>query len=117
MEKRRELCPYKTEEELFAGILPDRLVRLLIKQKDPLRSAVDFKLTVKDSLGFDQAQVCSGGVATNEVNPSTLESRLHRGLYFAGELLDIDGACGGYNLQWAWSSGAVAGIHGAKELI
>ena len=64
-----------------------------------------------------QAQVCSGGVATDEINPSTLESRLHRGLYFAGELLDIDGACGGYNLQWAWSSGAVAGIHGAKELI
>ena len=49
---------------------------------------------------------CSGGVATDEINPSTLESRLHRGLYFAGELLDIDGACGGYNLQWAWSSGA-----------
>lgn len=117
MKKRKELCPYKTEEELFAGLLPDRLVRLLMKQKDPLKAAVDFMLTVKGSLGFEQAQVCSGGVATDEINPSTLESRLHRGLYFAGELLDIDGACGGYNLQWAWSSGAVAGIHGAKELI
>lgn len=117
MKKRKELCPYKTEEELFAGLLPDRLVRLLMKQTDPLKAAVDFMLTVKGSLGFEQAQVCSGGVATDEINPSTLESRLHRGLYFAGELLDIDGACGGYNLQWAWSSGAVAGIHGAKELI
>ena len=44
-----------------------------------------------------------------------LESRLHKGLYFAGELLDIDGTCGGYNLQWAWSSGAAAGIWAAKE--
>ena len=90
MKKRKELCPYKTEEELFAGLLPDRLVRLLMKQKDPLRSAVDFKLIVKDSLGFDLAQVCSGGVATDEINPSTLESRLHRGLYFAGNFLIIE---------------------------
>lgn len=58
-----------------------------MKQKDLLRSAVDFKLTVKDSLGFDLAQVCSGGVATDEINPSTLESRLHRGLYLQGNFL------------------------------
>ena len=44
-----------------------------------------------------------------------MESRLHKGLYFAGELLDIDGTCGGYNLQWAWSSGVAAGIWAAKE--
>ena len=49
------------------------------------------------------------------MNTKTLESLLHRGLYFAGELLDIDGPCGGYNLQWAWSSGAVAGLYSAKE--
>ena len=63
----------------------------------------------------DRAQVCSGGVDTSEVHSKTMESRLHKGLYFAGELLDIDGTCGGYNLQWAWSSGAAAGIWAAKE--
>lgn len=63
----------------------------------------------------EAAQVCSGGVDTSQVNPETLESVLHKGLYFAGELLDIDGPCGGYNLQWAWSSGVVAGRSSAKE--
>ena len=88
-----------------------------MKQKDPLGAAVDFELEVTGSTGLSQAQVCSGGIDTTEVDPHTMESRLHKGLYFAGELLDIDGACGGYNLQWAWSSGAVAGIHGAKEIL
>ena len=64
---------------------------------------------------MEQAQVCSGGVDTTQVNAETLESNIHKGLYFAGELLDIDGPCGGYNLQWAWSSGAVAGLHSARE--
>ena len=62
---------------------------------------------------FEQAQVCSGGVDTSEVEESTMESRLVPGIYFAGELLDIDGTCGGYNLQWAWSSGVCAGSHAA----
>jgi len=51
----------------------------------------------------------------NEVNAVTLESRIAPGVYFAGEVLDIDGDSGGYNLQWAWSSGAVAGSHAAKD--
>ena len=62
---------------------------------------------------FDQAQVTAGGVDTREINPSTLESKISPGLFFAGEMIDIDGKCGGYNLQWAWASGAVAGIHAA----
>lgn len=66
-------------------------------------------------MSFSQAQVCSGGVDTSQVNTHTMESKLCRNLYFAGEFLDIDGTCGGYNLQWAWSSGAAAGIHAAKE--
>lgn len=57
---------------------------------------------------FDQAQVCAGGVDCHEVTDS-LESRIVPGVFFAGEMLDIDGVCGGYNLQWAWSSGNVAG--------
>lgn len=114
---RRKFCPYQTETELLTGLLPDKLIKVLLKQKDPLGAACDFELEVTGSTGFEQAQVCSGGVDTREVDPVTLESRLHKGLFFAGELLDIDGACGGYNLQWAWSSGAVAGIYGAKEII
>ena len=54
-------------------------------------------------------QVTAGGIKTEEFNPQTLESRLIPGLYAAGEVLDIDGDCGGYNLQWAWASGRLAG--------
>ena len=62
---------------------------------------------------FEQAQVCAGGVSTAEIENETLMSKLVPGLYFAGEVIDIDGICGGYNLQWAWSSGYVAGLHAA----
>ena len=58
--------------------------------------------------------VCTGGVPLNELKGISMESALVPGLYFAGELLDVDGACGGYNLQWAWSSGFLAGTHAAK---
>ncbi len=58
---------------------------------------------------FENAQVCSGGVDVKQVRRETLESKLVKGLYFCGEILDVDGICGGYNLQWAFSSGAVAG--------
>ena len=95
--------------------MPRNHHRCQIAQKDLISAITDFRLSVKDGLPFEQAQVCSGGVDTSEVDSHTMESRLHKGLYFAGELLDIDGTCGGYNLQWAWSSGATAGIHAAKE--
>jgi len=64
---------------------------------------------VTGSKGFEDAQVTAGGIDVNEINSQTLESKLVSGLYFTGEVLDIDGLCGGYNLQWAWSSGYVAG--------
>ena len=67
-----------------------------------------FEVTVKGKNSFEQAQVCAGGVDFAEVT-DRLESVRRPGLFFAGEILDIDGICGGYNLQWAWSSGAVAG--------
>lgn len=67
-----------------------------------------FEVTVKGTNSFEQAQVCAGGVDFAEVT-DRLESVRRPGLFFAGEILDIDGICGGYNLQWAWSSGAVAG--------
>lgn len=64
---------------------------------------------------FDQSQVTAGGVLTSEIHAKTMESKLHPGLYFAGEVMDIDGMCGGYNLQWAWSSGHIAGLSAAEK--
>ena len=113
--RRKNDCPYKNEKELLTGLFPEKLIRVLSAQKDLISAITDFRLSVKSGLSFEQAQICSGGVDTSEVDSHTMESRLHKGLYFAGELLDIDGTCGGYNLQWAWSSGAAAGIHAAKE--
>ncbi len=65
---------------------------------------------------FDQAQVTCGGIPVEEICPKDLQSRLVPGLFFAGEIIDVDGICGGYNLQWAWSSGYVAGVHAARTL-
>ena len=69
----------------------------------------DWRFNIIGSKSFKDAQVTAGGVNTSEVNPSTMESKIVKGLYFVGELLDIDGDCGGFNLQWAWSSGYIAG--------
>ena len=72
-------------------------------------AAKDFTLPVTGVGGFEAAQVTAGGIRTAEFDPETLESRLVPGLYACGEVLDIDGDCGGYNLQWAWASGLLAG--------
>ena len=66
---------------------------------------------------MDAAQVTAGGIVTEEFDPTTMESRLVPGLYACGEVLDVDGDCGGYNLQWAWSSGRLAGRSAGKETI
>ena len=71
-------------------------------------------LTISDTNGFDNAQVCAGGVSLDEINIDTMESIYEKGLYFTGELLDVDGICGGYNLQWAWATGMIAGKHAAR---
>lgn len=112
---RKKACPYKNEKELLVGLFPEKLSKVLTSQKHLLSAIKEFPLEVQDGMSFFQAQVCSGGVDTSQVNTHTMESKLCRNLYFAGELLDIDGTCGGYNLQWAWSSGVAAGIHAAKE--
>lgn len=72
-------------------------------------------LTPKRLRGFEEAIVTRGGVTVREINPSTMESKRLSGLYFAGELMDVDGQTGGYNLQIAFSTGALAGMHAAKE--
>ena len=69
---------------------------------------------VKSARPMDFAQVCSGGIRTEEIDINTLESKLFDNLFFCGELLDVDGQCGGYNLQWAWASGYVAGMNAAR---
>ena len=114
--KRKKACPYKNDRELLVGLFPEKLIRILTGQKDLVRAVKSLTLTVTDSLSFAQAQVCSGGVDTREVHSRTMESRKCRNLYITGELLDIDGTCGGYNLQWAWSSGAAAGVHAATDI-
>ena len=73
------------------------------------RSLRGFSLPVTGVCGFDQAQVTAGGLRTAEFDAETLESRLVPGLFAVGEVLDVDGDCGGFNLQWAWSSGRAAG--------
>ena len=75
-----------------------------------------FAVEIEDHNGFEQAQVCAGGVKTTELRIDTLESIYEKGLYIAGELMDVDGICGGYNLQWAWSTGYIAGYSAAKGI-
>jgi predicted flavoprotein YhiN len=75
-----------------------------------------FDIVLTEPLGMDSAQVTAGGVLTEDFNPETMESKLVPGLYACGEVLDIDGDCGGYNLQWAWSSGRCAGSSAGKEI-
>ena len=94
------------ESEKVGDVSPSR-------QKELTKLFRSFIVTVKGTNSFDQAQVCAGGVDCKEVT-NTLESRIVPGIYFVGEMLDVDGICGGYNLQWAWSSGMVAGQAAAQ---
>ena len=73
-----------------------------------------WQFEVSGTNSFANAQVTAGGINTKEINPQTLESNIVPNLFFAGEILDVDGDCGGFNLQWAWSSGAIAGKNASK---
>ena len=112
--------------EALTGMLHNRLGRMLVKYAGldanaPLsslsdgdldrlaQSCRDFRLAVRGVAGFDAAQVTAGGVRTSGFNPETLESWYVPGLFACGEVLDVDGDCGGFNLQWAWASGRLAG--------
>lgn len=94
-----------------SGVSPDKKGRLLTDDdcKILTRSIKHTAVSVKKPRGAEFAQVCAGGIYTKEIDVRTLESKIHPGLYFCGELLDVDGICGGYNLQWAWTSGYIAG--------
>ena len=73
-----------------------------------------FVVTVKKTRDISSAQVCTGGVSLYDLDEK-LQSKRIKNLYFCGEVADVDGRCGGYNLQWAWTSGAIAGVYAAKE--
>jgi len=96
----------------IAGIDPDRKVGDLAskERKKLLHTLKNLALVPGKPRGFNEAVVAAGGVNVDEINPSTMESRIVPGLYITGELLDIDGDSGGYNLQFAWSTGAIAGM-------
>lgn len=105
--------------QLLIGLIPSKLIDVLTGECKTIEQLAEniknFSIQIKEPMDFAHAQVCTGGVACEEICSDTMESRLVPGIYFCGELIDVDGACGGYNLQWAWSSGYLAGISASKE--
>lgn len=117
---------HKKIGELLEGFLHYKLVNIILKKahiKDNIlldnlstkelntltNILTNFQIEINAVHSLDHAEVCSGGISLTEINPLTLESLKIKGLYFAGEIIDIDGDCGGYNLGWAWMSGLTAG--------
>jgi len=124
--KRNESLNVETLEGLLEGFLNYKLIPIILKQaglkktqkwkdlsseerKHLSKWVTEFSLEITDTNDFEQAQVCSGGVSLEEMNLKTMESKKEKGLYIIGELLDVDGDCGGYNLGFAWISGIIAG--------
>lgn len=119
-----------TGHELFTGLIHKNIALAIIKKsgvdaKNINTSSISaiceaskkFTLKTEGTMSWNNAQVTKGGISTNEVNEDTLESKKHEGLYITGEVLDVDGDCGGFNLQWAWSSGYVAGQAAAIKIL
>ena len=123
---RRESLPALDAAELLTGLVHNRLGKMLLRyagidthkavgalsERELAHAAAackDFRLPLRGTEGFDNAQVTAGGLRTADFDPGTMQSRLVPGLYVCGELLDVDGDCGGFNLQWAWASGRLAG--------
>ena len=123
-----------TAEDLLTGILHNRLGRMIVKEagvagyvpicqleeaelRNVCHCVKSLSVRLTEPMGMDAAQVTAGGILTAEFDPQTMESRLVPGLFACGEVLDIDGDCGGYNLQWAWSSGRLAGNSAGKDKV
>jgi predicted Rossmann fold flavoprotein len=131
---RNRLCnnPEKPLNQVLIGLIHKRFIIPIIKeigidspglllkdvsevQREKLMELLyEWKVQISGSLGFSEAQITIGGVRLSDIDPATMASKIMSGAYFAGEVMDIDGPCGGYNLQWAWSSGFVAGINAAR---
>ena len=129
---RAETRPDKSAEMFLIGLFHKKLCDLWIRLSKISRQRKageltadeiacltdlikDFRVRIRETNSYDKAQVCCGGIDTREVDPGTLESVYVPGLYFAGEILDVDGMCGGYNLTFAWASGYVAGQAASVE--
>lgn len=125
-EKRNSIVKERSIVELLEGLLNDKLIKVILnickipltkkwdqlanKEKNLLvETLTSLKLDITKTNSFDQAQVCSGGVPLAEIDPVSMESIYDKDLYIVGELLDVDGSCGGYNLSFAWISGMLAG--------
>ena len=122
-------------DEFLTGLFNKQICKMLLKQsglekfgvsatklttlqlETIAKTAKNWELEITGTKSWNNAQVTIGGILTNEITPDTLESKLVKGLYFAGEIINVDGKCGGYNLQWAWSSGAVAAKSAVEEII
>jgi predicted Rossmann fold flavoprotein len=131
--QRIQQNPDKNMEEMMVGLLNHKLSYSIITEIkfDPYKAVKkiskeevevlmnqlkNFRMMISGTNSFENAQVCAGGVSTKEIDANTMESKLSKNLFLAGELLDVDGTCGGYNLQWAWTSGYLAGkIAGRKN--
>jgi predicted Rossmann fold flavoprotein len=126
LDKRLKRSRSKNLKQMMVGLLNNKLSGVIIKQarlnpeagcmnlsfKDMERLALTIKqfgMRITDTNSFDNAQATAGGIPTGEIDDNTMESKTVKGLYIAGELIDVDGTCGGYNLQWAWSTGYLAG--------
>lgn len=127
MNNRNKLVQNRSISDLLDGILNYKLINLILKLSHIRREAYWHNLSIKEKCllcvhltnfilditgtnSFEQAQTCTGGIPLTEINPNTMESTKERGLYITGELLDVDGDCGGYNLTNAWITGYLAGI-------
>ncbi len=124
--RRRDDHPERAMDNFLTGVINKRIGQTIIKaagirlgskaselSENEISRLARFlngwRFTVTGNTGWENAQVTAGGIDCREVNEKTLESKLVKGLYFCGEILDVDGNSGGYNLQWAWSSGFIAG--------
>lgn len=126
MNERDKKLPNRNITQLLDSILNYKLINVLVKKSNLQTSKkwsqlsskeksvmasnfIELRLKITSTNSFEKAQVTSGGVPLNEINPLTLESTIVKKLYFAGEILDVDGDCGGYNLTFAWISGILTG--------
>ena len=132
MNKRNATMKNRTISELLEGIINYKLVNVLLKKSkiaittkwnqlseqqelELAKNIIELKINIIDTNSFDKSQVCSGGIPLSEIDIDTMESQKTKGLYIIGELLDVDGDCGGYNLTWAWISGMLAGKHVGED--
>lgn len=107
--------------ELLGGFVNEKLAEVIAdKSEESIREAArnlkSFEVSANHTKGWNDAQTTCGGVRREEIESTTMESKLEKGLYFCGEVIDVDGRCGGFNLQWAWTSGMIAGLNAKKQL-